>query len=50
MSKPLSTVSGLSQTKIDIAAKMLFISFSELKADLEAAVGNLASPSAAVWK
>lgn len=32
MSKPLSTISGLSQTKVDIAAKMLFVSFSELKA------------------
>lgn len=45
MSKLLSTISGLSQTKIDTAAKMLFVSlFSELKA----ALGNLASPSAAV--
>lgn len=44
MSKLLSTISGLSQTKIDIAAKMLFVSFSELKA----ALGNLASSSAAV--
>lgn len=46
MSKLLSTISGLSQTKMDIAAKMFFVSFSELKA----ALGNLASPSAAVWK
>lgn len=44
VSKLLPTTSGLSQTKIDIAAKMLFVSFSELKA----ALGNLARPSAAV--
>lgn len=44
MSKLLSSISGLSQTKTDLAAKMLFVSFSELKA----ALGNLASPSAAV--
>lgn len=44
MSKLLPSISGLSQTKINIAVKMLFVSFSELKA----ALGNLASPSAAV--
>lgn len=32
MSKSLSTISEFSQTKIEIAAKMLFLSFCKLKA------------------